>query len=198
MDLSDTGLEFDYDQFTQGFRDVMENKKTGITFEEAMSTVDAAFMQVNARQMERMRLAGEKNRAEGDAFLAKNAERPGIEVTPSGLQYELLSEGTGERPGPGDTVVVHYEGFLIDGTVFDSSYEYGEPMTIPLDVVIAGWSEGLRMTREGSRVRLYIPSDLAYGEKGAGDVIGPNEVIIFEVELLAIVKNSGGAENWAW
>jgi FKBP-type peptidyl-prolyl cis-trans isomerase len=197
MDLSDTGLEFDYDQFTQGFRDVMENKETSITFEEAMMAIDAAFQQINARQMEQRRLAGEKNRAEGEAFLAKNAERPGVEVTPSGLQYELLSEGTGEKPGPGDSVLVHYEGYLIDGTVFDSSYTYGEPMTIPLDAVIAGWSEGLRMTREGGMVRLYIPPDLAYGENGAGGIIGPSEVIIFEVELLAIVKNYGD-EEWYW
>jgi len=198
MDLSDTGLEFDYDQFTQGFRDIMEDKKTSLTMEEALGVVDAAFQQVNARQMEQKRLEGEKNRAKGEAFLAKNAERPGVEVTPSGLQYELISEGTGEKPGPSDSVLVHYEGSLIDGTVFDSSYERNEPMTIPLDAVIAGWSEGLRMTREGSRVRLYIPSNLAYGENGAGSVIGPNEVIIFEVELLAIVKSSDGAENWYW
>jgi FKBP-type peptidyl-prolyl cis-trans isomerase len=196
MDLSGTGLEFDYDQFTQGFRDIMENRETSITFEEAMIAIDAAFQQINARQMEQRRLEGEKNRAEGEAFLAKNAERPGVEVTPSGLQYELLSEGTGEKPGPGDSVLVHYEGYLIDGTVFDSSYA-GEPMTIPLYAVIAGWAEGLRMTREGGRVRLYIPSDLAYGENGAGGIIGPNEVIIFEVELFAIVKDSDD-EAWYW
>jgi FKBP-type peptidyl-prolyl cis-trans isomerase len=148
--------------------------------------------------MEQRRLAGEKNRADGEAFLAKNAQRPGVEVTPSGLQYELLSEGTGDKPGPGDTVTVHYEGTLINGTVFDSSYTRGEPMTIPLDVVIAGWAEGLRMTREGGRAKFYIPSDLAYGENGAGSAIGPNEVVIFEVELLAIVQNSDAVENWYW
>jgi len=196
MDISDTGLEFDYEQFTQGFRDIMENGKTLITIEEAMSAIDAAFVEINARQMEQRRVEGEKNRADGEAFLAKNAERPGVEVTPSGLQYELLSEGTGEKPGPGDSVLVNYEGSLINGTVFDSSYADGGPITIPLDVVIAGWAEGLRMTREGGRVKLYIPSDLAYGETGAGGVIGPNEVIIFEVELLSIIKNSGGAEDW--
>jgi FKBP-type peptidyl-prolyl cis-trans isomerase len=198
MDISDSGLEFDYDQFTQGFRDIMENNETSITMEEALNVIDAAFMQINARQMEQRRLEGEKNRAEGEAFLARNAERPGVEVTPSGLQYELLSEGTGEKPGPGDSVLVHYRGETIDGSVFDSSYESGEPLTIPLDVVIAGWSEGMRMTREGGRVKLYIPSDLAYGENGAGSVIGPNAVIIFEVELLAVIKNSGGAEDWYW
>ena len=198
MDLSDAGLEFDYDKFTQGFRDIMENKETSLTLEQAMIVVDAAFQQINARQMEQRRLAGEKNRADGEAFLAKNAQRAGVEVTPSGLQYELLSEGTGEKPGPGDTVTVHYEGTLINGTVFDSSYSRGEPMTIPLDVVIAGWAEGLRMTREGGRAKLFIPPDLAYGENGAGSAIGPNEVVIFEVELLAIVQDSNAVENWYW
>jgi len=197
MGLSDTGLELDYDKFAQGFRDIMENKETSITFEEAMNAVEVAFQQINARQMEQRRLAGEKNRADGEAFLAKNALRPGVEVTSSGLQYELLYEGTGEKPGPGDTVLVHYQGSLIDGTVFDSSYTRGEPMTVPLDVVIAGWSEGLRMTREGGRIKLFIPSELAYGESGAGSAIGPNEVVIFDVELIAIVENDA-AENWYW
>jgi len=187
MDISDTGLEFDYGQFTQGFRDIMENGETRLTMEEAVSAIDAAFI-------EQRRIVGEKNRAEGEAFLAKNAERPGVVVTPSGLQYEFLSVGAGEIPGPGDSVLVHYEGSLINGTVFDSSYTSG-PITIPLDVVIAGWAEGLRMTPEGSKIKLYIPSDLAYGENGAGGIIGPNEVIIFEVDLLAIVKNSDGAEE---
>jgi FKBP-type peptidyl-prolyl cis-trans isomerase len=188
-DLSDIGLEFDYDQFTSGFRDVMEHKDTGMTMDEAMDVIDAAFMQINARQMEHRLLEGEKNLAEGQAFLAKNAEKPGVVVTPSGLQYEILSEGNGEKPGPGDTVLVHYRGETLGGAVFDSSYERGEPLTVPLDMVIAGWSEGLRLTREGSRVRLYIPSDLAYGENGVGRDIGPNELIIFDVELIAIIKN---------
>jgi FKBP-type peptidyl-prolyl cis-trans isomerase len=110
-------------------------------------------------------------------------------VTPSGLQYEILSEGTGEKPGPGDNVLVHYRGETLSGVVFDSSYERGEPLSVPLDMVIAGWSEGLRLTREGSSVRLYIPSDLAYGEKGVGRDIGPNELIIFDVDLITIIKN---------
>jgi FKBP-type peptidyl-prolyl cis-trans isomerase len=189
MDISKTGLEFDYDEFVQGFRDVMENKETSVTLAEALDVIDSAFMMINARQMEQRRLEGEKNRANGEAFLAKNAERPEVEVTPSGLQYELLSEGKGEKPGPGDSVLVHYRGETLNGIVFDNSYERGEPLRVPLEMVIAGWSEGLRMTSEGSKVRLYIPSDLAYGEDGAGRTIGPNEVIIFEVELLAIIKN---------
>jgi FKBP-type peptidyl-prolyl cis-trans isomerase len=189
-DLSNTGFEFDYDQFTRGFRDVMENKETSITMEEAMDVIDAAFSQINAIQMEQRRVDGERNRAEGEAFLAKNAERPEVIVTPSGLQYEILSEGSGEKPGPGDSVLVHYRGETLGGAVFDSSYERGEPLSVPLDRVIAGWSEGLRLTKEGSKTKLYIPSDLAYGENGVGRDIGPNELIIFEVELLSIIKNS--------
>jgi len=189
-DLANTGFEFDYDQFTRGFRDVMENNITNITMEEAVDILDAAFMQINARQMEQRRLEGEKNRAEGEAFLAKNAQKPGVMVTPSGLQYEILSEGTGDIPGPSDTVLVHYRGETLSGAVFDSSYERGEPLNVPLDMVIAGWSEGMRLTREGSRVRLYIPSDLAYGENGVGRDIGPNELIIFDVDLITIIKNS--------
>jgi FKBP-type peptidyl-prolyl cis-trans isomerase len=188
-DLSDTGLEFDYDQFTRGFRDVMENNVTGITMDEAIDIIDTAFMQINVWQMEQRRLEGEKNRAEGEAFLAKNAERPGVVTTPSGLQYEILSEGTGEKPGPADTVLVHYRGETLGGAVFDSSYERGEPLVVPLDRVIAGWSEGMRLTREGSTIRLYIPSDLAYGENGVGRDIGPNALIIFEVDLIAIIEN---------
>jgi FKBP-type peptidyl-prolyl cis-trans isomerase len=188
-DLSEMGLEFDYDQFTRGFRDVMEHKETGITMEEAMDIIDAAFMQINARQMEQRRIDGEKNRIEGEAFLAKNAERPEVVVTPSGLQYEIFSEGPGEVPGPSDTVLVHYRGETLGGVDFDSSYERGEPLSVPLDMVIAGWSEGMRLTREGSRVKLYIPSDLAYGENGVGRDIGPNELIIFDVDLITIIRN---------
>ena len=188
-DLLGIGFEFDYNQFTRGFSDVMENKETGITMEEAMAYIDAAFMQINAMQMEQRRIEGEKNRAEGESFLARNAEKPGVIVTPSGLQYEVLSEGTGEKPGPDDTVLVHYRGETLGGAVFDSSYECGEPLIVPLDRVIAGWSEGLRLTNEGSKVRLYIPSDLAYGENGVGQDIGPNELIIFDVELITIIQN---------
>jgi len=188
-DLLGIGFEFDYNQFTRGFSDVMENKETGITMEEAMAYIDAAFMQINAMQMEQRRIEGEKNRAEGESFLARNAEKPGVIVTPSGLQYEVLSEGTGEKPGPDDTVLVHYRGETLGGAVFDSSYERGEPLIVPLDRVIAGWSEGLRLTNEGSKVRLYIPSDLAYGENGVGQDIGPNELIIFDVELITIIQN---------
>jgi FKBP-type peptidyl-prolyl cis-trans isomerase len=179
-DLMETKLEFDYDAFMQGFRETMEREKTRYSLDEAMEKIDAAF---NAVQAE----IREGNRIEGEAFLAENGKRPGVSVTPSGLQYEVVTEGTGEMPGPGSVVLVHYQGATISGAVFDSSYERGEPMEIPLDRVIPGWSEGLRMMREAGKAKLYIPPDLAYGEHGVG-IIGPNAVLVFEVELLSIVQ----------
>jgi FKBP-type peptidyl-prolyl cis-trans isomerase len=181
LDLADTGLGFNYDSFIRGFRNVMENEKTRYTIDEAMDIIQAAFDKAQTE-------LGEKNRAAGEAFLSENSKRPGVITTSSGLQYELISDGNGEKPSISDTVLVHYRGFTIDGNVFDSSYDDETPMEIPLDVVIHGWSEGLRMMREGEKAMLYIPSDLAYGEWGAGPAIGPNEVIVFEVELFSIIE----------
>ena len=181
LDLKDTGFEFNYDSFIRGFREVMENEKTRYTADEAMLIIDAAFDTARTE-------LGEKNRKEGEAFLEGNGKRPGVVTTPSGLQYELVSAGSGGMPGIADTVLVHYWGATIDGNVFDSTYNDGYPMEIPLDMVIPGWSEGLRMMREGEKSLLYIPSNLAYGENGAGQTIGPNSVIIFEVELFEIIR----------
>ena len=189
-DLVEMELEFDYDAFMRGFRDSMENAETLYTLEEAFESVNTAFLAVEERFNEQRRLEGEINLASGEAFLAENAQRPGIEITESGLQFEMISEGNGEIPGPADTVLVHYTGTTINGFVFDSSYEREEPLEVPLFMVIPGWSEGLRMMKEGGRAKLYIPPDLAYGEGGAGGFIGPNEVIIFEVELLSILGSS--------
>ena len=181
-DLIDTGLQFNYDAFTRGFRDVMEDNRTLFSMEEAINKINEAFAAAQAE------ISG-RYLAEAEAFLAANAARPGVVVTPSGLQFELISEGGGEIPNISDTVLVHYQGADINGNVFDSTYESGEPLEIPLDRVIPGWSEGLRMMREGSRARLYIPPDLAYGERGAGGVIAPNAVLIFDVELLYIIQD---------
>ena len=186
-DLKDTGLEFNYDALMRGFRDVMENKKPLYSIEEAYGKVDAAF---EAAQTEK----SERNRIEGETFLARNSGRPGVRVTSSGLQIETLIEGKGENPGPADMVLVNYQGAMIDGKVFDSTYERGEPMWIPLDRVIPGWSEGLRMMKEGEKAKLYIPPDLAYGKNGAGSAIGPYTVLIFDVELISI-KQPGEEEE---
>ena len=126
------------------------------------------------------------NRAEGEAFLAENAQREGVVTLPSGLQYEVLEEGDGATPRRRSTVVVHYSGTLIDGTPFDSSYSRGEPAKFPVNRVIPGWTEALQLMQVGDKWRLFIPADLAYGDRGAGPVIGPGSTLIFEVELLEV------------
>ena len=127
-----------------------------------------------------------ENQAEGIAFLAENAKKEGITTTPSGLQYEILTEGKGASPSATDKVTVHYQGTTIDGKEFDSSYKRGESITFPLNGVIAGWTEGLQLMQEGAKYRLYIPSELAYGANGAGADIGPNSTLIFDVELIKV------------
>jgi FKBP-type peptidyl-prolyl cis-trans isomerase FkpA len=125
-----------------------------------------------------------ENKAAGEAFLAENAKKPGITTTASGLQYQVITEGTGATPGATDNVTVHYKGTTLDGKEFDSSYKHGGPASFPLNGVIAGWTEGLQLMKEGGKNRLFIPSNLAYGERGAGRDIGPNSALIFEVELI--------------
>lgn len=141
---------------------------------------------VGAYQQEQHELKAARNLTEGQAFLAENAQRAEVEVTESGLQYEVLREGDGPRPQATDTVTVHYRGTLLDGTQFDSSYDRGEPISFALNRVIAGWTEALQLVPVGSHVKLYIPGHLAYGERGAGGDIGPNATLVFEVELLGI------------
>ena len=138
-------------------------------------------------QEEKARVA-ETNKAEGEAFLAKNSKKNGIIVTESGLQYEVIKEGDGEKPTANNTVKVDYTGTTIDGKVFDSSVQRGQPASFPVKGVIKGWTEGLQLMTVGSKYKFYIPSDLAYGERGSGAKIGPNATLIFEVELLEIVK----------
>ncbi len=125
--------------------------------------------------------------ARGEKFLQENAAKEGVVTTASGLQYKIVREGEGRHPTASDTVVVHYRGTLIDGTEFDSSYKRGEPIEFPLNRVIAGWTEGVQLMQEGAEFRFFIPSKLAYGSRGAGRVIGPNEALIFDVELLEVV-----------
>jgi FKBP-type peptidyl-prolyl cis-trans isomerase FklB len=126
------------------------------------------------------------NKAEGEAFLAENAQKPGVTTLPSGLQYEVLTEGSGKKPTLRSSVTTHYHGTLPNGKVFDSSYQRGQPTTFPVNGVIAGWTEALQLMPEGSKWRLYIPSDLAYGKRGAGRDIGPDSALVFDVELLKV------------
>lgn len=130
----------------------------------------------------------EENKAAGDKFLAGNAQQPGVVTTASGLQYQVFTEGAGVAPKATDTVTVHYKGTTIDGKEFDSSYSRGAPASFPLNRVIAGWTEGLQLMKEGAKYRFFIPSNLAYGERGAGRQIGPNSALIFDVELIKVNK----------
>ena len=181
-------LSFDYNALMEGFRDFNEAKETRLTPEQAMEKINVVIAKMQAQQNEKMWLEGEQRREEGEAYLAENGSRSGVITTSSGLQYEIISQGSGEKPVPEDTVRVHYEGALIDGTVFDSSYQRGEPAEFPVGMVIAGWTEGLQLMSVGSTFRLVIPSDLAYGTRGAGESIPPNSTLVFKVELLGIVK----------
>jgi FKBP-type peptidyl-prolyl cis-trans isomerase FklB len=138
--------------------------------------------EVMAKQAE----VAKKNKAEGEAFLAENKKKEGVKTTASGLQYKVIKPGKGKKPKSSDTVTVNYRGTLIDGTEFDSSYKRGQPATFQVSGVIPGWTEGLQLMEEGAKWQLFIPSNLAYGERGAGGVIGPNATLIFEVELLSI------------
>ncbi len=165
----------------KGLADVLAKKETAINKDEAALIIREYFGKIQAK-------AGEKKIAECSAFLAKNSLRKEVTTLTSGLQYEVLVAGIGEKPKATDQVTTHYTGKLLDGTVFDSSVERGEPATFPVNGVIQGWVEALQLMPVGSKWILYIPSNLAYGERGAGGSIGPNEALIFEIELLAIVK----------
>lgn len=179
--IKPTGLEFDYNAFLDGIKDAIDKDKAKITPEEANMTVQMAMMQA----MEK-RIAASAS-AEKD-FLDKNSKKTGVKTTASGLQYEVLKEGTGAKPTASDTVKVDYVGTLVNGNKFDSSIDRGEPAVFPLENVIPGWTEGIQLMAVGSKYKLYIPSALAYGEEGAGGVIGPNETLVFEVDLLSIEK----------
>ncbi|MBZ5487593.1 FKBP-type peptidyl-prolyl cis-trans isomerase [Halomonas aquamarina] len=177
--------DLDLDAFNDGMRDVFEDNELSLSEEEMLEAI-MAFQErsMQAREEQAAEIA-EMNQQEGDDFLAENAEREGIEVTESGLQYEVLESGDGATPGPEDTVEVNYEGMLLDGTVFDSSFERGEPVSFQVNQVIEGWQEALQLMSVGDSWMLYIPAELAYGERGQGP-IGPNEMLTFRVELLGV------------
>jgi FKBP-type peptidyl-prolyl cis-trans isomerase FkpA len=177
--IKSTGIVLDYDEFLKGVKDTMENQERRLDEAEAQSIVQTAFKEAQIRMVE-------ENRQKEEQFFAENKQKSGITTTPSGLQYEIITKGTGSTPATTDVVRVHYEGSLLDGTVFDSSYTRGEPAEFPLDAVIPGWTEGLTLMPVGSTYTLYIPSNLGYGEQGAGGVIPPNSTLIFKVELLSI------------
>jgi len=171
--------ELAYADLAAGIQDIMEGNKPQVSFQEAQQAVNRFFAELEEK-------ASVAAKAAGETFLAENAKRPGVKVTPSGLQYEVLDATIGQKPKATDTVRVHYEGTLPDGTVFDSSYKRGEPISFPLNGVIAGWTEGLQLMSVGSKYKLFIPYHLGYGERGAGASIPPYSALVFTVELLGI------------
>jgi len=178
---------YDYKALVDGFRAMNEAGDTKFPLEDAMEKLNAAFEAASARQKEAAQAQSAENKEKGQAFLDENGAKPGVVTTESGLQYEVITQGTGAKPAASDTVEVNYEGALLDGTVFDSSYERGQPASFPLSGVIRGWTEGLQLMSVGSTYRFFIPSDLAYGDQG-NQSIPPGSTLIFKVELLSIVK----------
>lgn len=169
-----------------GIRHVVDSTQLMLTEEQAQAVMMAFQQRMMAKQQEEASAAGEKNRIDGEAFLAANKNKEGVKVTASGLQYKVLKMGAGPKPKADQTVTVHYRGTLIDGTEFDSSYKRGEPATFGVGQVIGGWTEALQLMPEGSKWELYIPSNLAYGDRGAGPTIQAGATLIFEVELLSV------------
>ena len=176
--LKEFKLEVDYNELVKGLKDAAS--KTDLDLASAQKVLQRASEEAHKKE-------AADNLAKETEFLAENAKKDGIHTTESGLQYEVITEGTGAMPVETDTVKVHYKGTLVDGTEFDSSYNRGEPVTFPLNAVIPGWTEGLQLMKVGSKYKLYIPSKIGYGERGVSQVIPPNSTLIFEVELLEIV-----------
>jgi FKBP-type peptidyl-prolyl cis-trans isomerase len=172
--------------FSRGMRDGLTGGKTLLTDEEAQAAITAVQKEFQQKQQEKMQQAAESNKKEGQDFLAANKGKPGVVTLPSGLQYKVEKEGTGPKPTASDSVVCNYRGTLINGTEFDSSYKRGQPATFPVSGVIKGWTEALQLMPVGSKWQLFVPSDLAYGDHGAGADIGPGATLMFEVEVLSI------------
>ncbi len=184
--LKNQSLDIDSDFLSRGISDALSGSKQLLTDEEFKETMANFRKEMMAKQASMMKEISDKNKKDGEAFLAENKKKEGIVTLPSGLQYKVINEGAGESPKVSDTVTVNYRGTLIDGTEFDSSYKRGEPASFKVNAVIAGWTEALQLMKKGSKWELYIPSGLAYGERGAGRQIGPNSALIFDVELLSM------------
>lgn len=184
--FSQNGVDLSADVLLQGLKDAMTGTKPAMSEEEMRESMTALRQDVTARQQEKRKELAERNKKDGEAFLEANKKKKGIKTLPSGLQYKVLAEGKGKSPKATDKVSVHYRGTLIDGTEFDSSHKRGQPATFVLNQVVKGWTEGVQLMKEGGKVELFLPSELAYGDRGAGPVIGPNATLIFEIELLSI------------
>jgi len=184
--LKKQGIDIDPDMLFKGLKDAFTEQKLALSDSEIQQVMMAFQQEMMAKQSEKAGEIAEKNQKEGAEFLAANKKKDSVITLPSGLQYKVLVEGSGKMPAINDTVTTNYRGTLIDGTEFDNSYKRGEPATFPVRGVIPGWTEALQHMKVGAKWLLFVPSGLAYGEQGAGQTIGPNATLIFEVELLSI------------
>lgn len=186
--LAQMGAEdLNIDDFSQAIKDILTGKEPQVSDQEAQKLVTTFFEEQEAKQRAAAAEKYKDNKEKGEAWLANKAMEEGVVALPSGLMYQVLNEGSGKKPTASDTVECHYEGRLIDGTVFDSSYKRGESATFPLNGVIAGWTEGVQLMSEGAKYRFFIPYQLAYGERGAGQAIPPFAALVFDVELIKVL-----------
>ena len=188
--LKKQSVEVDWNLLAQGMKDAAAGSKTRLTQEEAQAVLNEVQTEIKKQQQEKTQQAAAANKTEGEAFLAANKSKDGVVTLPSGLQYKILTAGTGPKPTASDSVKCNYRGTLINGTEFDSSYKRGQPATFAVGQVIKAWTEALQLMPVGSKWQLFVPSSLAYGERGAGAEIGPNATLIFEVELLSIEEKA--------
>lgn len=184
--FKEQSIEIDPKLLTQGIQDALSGGKHLLTDEEIQAVMTTFRQEMQAKVAAQAKEIGEKNLKEGNAFQAENKKKKGVVTLPSGLQYKIITAGTGKKPKATDTVTTNYKGTLVDGTEFDSSYKRGEPASFPVQGVIPGWTEALQLMPVGSKWQLVVPPTLAYGPRGAGQAIGPNATLIFEVELLSI------------
>lgn len=185
---ADTLKDLDLDAFNQGLKTAAAGQKSILSDEEMTQVLTQYKRQSDAKELIVLKQKAEENAKAGKAFLQENAKKPGVKTTKSGLQYLVLKEGKGKSPSANSNVRVHYEGRLIDGTVFDSSIARQQPVDFRTTQVITGWTEGLQLMKVGAKYRFFIPADLAYGQIGSGDIIEPNSTLIFDIELLEIIK----------
>jgi FKBP-type peptidyl-prolyl cis-trans isomerase len=193
--LKRQSVEIDESVFAQGLKDALAGGQTLLTEEQVHAILVAYQTELRDKQREKARLVAESNKKDGEAFLEANKTKEGVVALASGLQYKILSEGTGPKPASGDTVICNYRGTLIDGTEFDSSEKHGGPATFPVAGVIRGWTEALQLMPVGSKWQLFIPASLAYGEHGAGSAIGPNATLIFDIDLVSIKPKPAAAPS---
>lgn len=186
MTLKSQSIDVDPAIVARGIKDSISGQNPLMTEQEMRETINTFQKEMMAKQQEVAKQQGEKNKKEGEAFLVENKKKEGVKTLPSGLQYKVIKAGAGKKPKAADTVTTNYRGTLIDGTEFDSSYKRGKPATFPVNGVIPGWTEALQLMEEGAKWQLFVPSNLAYGERGAGGQIGPNATLIFEVELISV------------